>query len=444
MKLITNATKFPTIIRILRLGVIVIIMAGVICYLEIAGNAIAVDADGATIPVIDLPSSTPNAIGSMGHNDQLSGNRASDITAHDHIAGSANSDVDGVKRVEQLDHTVRSTTSRNNDNITYKITPHMRFNIASYNSNESIDHMISKVMCLNVNYELKQDYRNCFSHQSNSYKEVVASLQNATSNIIVVPSTVEQDILDGAKEFPDGHKLSDKLRFLFSLHTVPTVVVVKKSSNIQDLAALYGKTLDIGQSYDNKRIFDIWLKFQNKDTSFLSRIDQSDTDTQIINLCSGSTTAIVISATQPSNIISKVASICNVSILGLRDPILQSHNEYVKSFIGAGEYLGNPFKIDTIGSRVTVLSSSDVSESDIYTFTKIIMENLTSIRQIHPALSDLTIDLMLNDGRNTLLHDGVIKYLMEINYDMTKLTPQRTSPVNTTTTNNTQSIVTTK
>lgn len=355
---------------------------------------------------------------------------AKNVIAAKIVQPNAQQNVQSNKKTHNQGNDDKSLRKHSADN---EYTQQIKFNLSVYGDDKSVNYTAAKVMCLNVNYELKKDYDNCSASFSTEYDDVVQSLKTATSNIIIVPSTVEKDVLNGTNEFKNQGPY-DKLRFLFSLQTVPTVVIVKKSSNIKVLDALENKSLDIGQDYNNRHLFNEWIAFYNKDTSFFSHISESDVRAQMVNLCSGTSTAVIISAEQPNDVMSKIASICDVDILGLKDKIVASHNEYTTGIISAGEYMGNPFEISTIGSKATVLSSSDVSEEEIYKFTKIIMTNLDTIKQAHPSLNGLTIDSMLKDAKIAPLHDGVLRYLREIHYDMAKLdTPSPNSTTTTTT-----------
>ncbi len=295
--------------------------------------------------------------------------------------------------------------------------------ISAYGDKISVNYNLARTMCLTLNYQTKEDYNSCTSSHTNDYIKQVNDLKDAKYDIIITQSTIQKDVLNGINEFKKD-KTYNKLRFLFSLHTLPITLITKKISKIQSINDLAGKKIDVGQNYTSKRFIDEWVTYAQKDpqTFFLQTL-KSDIKLQVATLCNDQVAAIVLAEEQPSDIISKITTSCNVNILNFKnvDDFIKLYSEYVPAKVSGGDYLGIPFPIDTLGSKITVLSSSDVDESTIYDFTKLIVENLNTIKQLHHSLNGITIDSMFNDGVVAPIHNGVLKYLSEIGYDLTKL-----------------------
>jgi uncharacterized protein len=68
--------------------------------------------------------------------------------------------------------------------------------------------------------------------------------------------------------------------------------------------------------------------------------------------------------------------------------------------------------IPSIGMMTTFVTSADVPAEVVYKVTKIIFTNLSELKKMHPALSNLTPESMLK-GLSAPLHSGAEKYFKE-------------------------------
>ncbi len=69
-------------------------------------------------------------------------------------------------------------------------------------------------------------------------------------------------------------------------------------------------------------------------------------------------------------------------------------------------------KVKTIGMLATLVTTADTPDDVVYAITKEVMENLDEFRKLHPALSSLTKESML-EGLTAPIHDGAMKYYKE-------------------------------
>jgi TRAP transporter TAXI family solute receptor len=87
---------------------------------------------------------------------------------------------------------------------------------------------------------------------------------------------------------------------------------------------------------------------------------------------------------------------------------------YAPAMIPAAEYPGvtNREDVPTFGVKATICTSADVPEDMIYAITKEVFENVDELRKLHPALTVLTRENMLQ-GLSAPLHPGAEKYFKE-------------------------------
>jgi hypothetical protein len=60
----------------------------------------------------------------------------------------------------------------------------------------------------------------------------------------------------------------------------------------------------------------------------------------------------------------------------------------------------------------TLVTSEDTPKDVVYAITKEVMENLAEFKKLHPALSGLTKESMLQ-GLTAPIHEGALKYYKE-------------------------------
>jgi len=87
---------------------------------------------------------------------------------------------------------------------------------------------------------------------------------------------------------------------------------------------------------------------------------------------------------------------------------------YTASFIDMSNYNSavNKGKLPTVGMLATLVTSAKVSDDIVYAVTKELFENLEEFKSMHPALSVLTKESMLQ-GLTAPIHPGAMRYYKE-------------------------------
>jgi TRAP transporter TAXI family solute receptor len=81
--------------------------------------------------------------------------------------------------------------------------------------------------------------------------------------------------------------------------------------------------------------------------------------------------------------------------------------------IPAGTYKGQDQDVPTFGVYSVLAASRDVSNETVYQVTKAIMENLDTLKGVHPSFASVTPETVLN-GIVTPIHPGAARYYKEI------------------------------
>ncbi|MAN86859.1 MAG: hypothetical protein CL555_08390 [Algoriphagus sp.] len=80
--------------------------------------------------------------------------------------------------------------------------------------------------------------------------------------------------------------------------------------------------------------------------------------------------------------------------------------------IPADSYENQPEAIETLALGAVLIASAEMSEEDAYTLTKALIDNLDSIRSVHPAMADLDTTLLTRETA-VPYHDGALRAYQE-------------------------------
>jgi TRAP-type uncharacterized transport system substrate-binding protein len=76
-------------------------------------------------------------------------------------------------------------------------------------------------------------------------------------------------------------------------------------------------------------------------------------------------------------------------------------------------YAGNGTSVQTIATKVVILSRAGVAEDAVYAFVKSTIENTKALRRLHPAHDRIRERAMARDGLVAPLHPGAARYYRE-------------------------------
>ena len=78
-----------------------------------------------------------------------------------------------------------------------------------------------------------------------------------------------------------------------------------------------------------------------------------------------------------------------------------------------GTYPNQNELVRTIGSPNVLVTRIDIPEEVVYEITKVILENLATLQEIHGATKDMRLEIAI-EGLGAPLHPGAIRYYREI------------------------------
>lgn len=222
----------------------------------------------------------------------------------------------------------------------------------------------------------------------------------------------------GSKEFIPKAPYTN-MRALFSLHNEPFNLIVRKDSNIKNVANLVNKRVNIGNkgSGDRATMNKIMQQFGWSPKSF-SRATEFTGASRAQALCDNQIDAFVSILGNPNASIKEATTSCQaklIPVIGSKiDSLVDSTPYYATTIIPANLYPNNDQNIKTFGTLSVVFTDKRMSDELAYNITKAVFENLNTFKRLHPAFAMLKKEHMIKDGISAPLHPGAIRYYKEV------------------------------
>jgi TRAP transporter TAXI family solute receptor len=246
----------------------------------------------------------------------------------------------------------------------------------------------------------------------------VNALMNSDIEMGIVQSDLQYQAYNGLGEW-EG-KPQKKLRAMFAIHPEAVTILSAADKNINGIQDLKGKIVNIGAPGTGQRVNALDL--------FTAAGIDADKDLKIEGikpaesagmLQDGRIDAYFYTVGHPNGSIKEaVAGTRKVAFVPVSPELVKMLTAkmpyYAPAMIPAAEYPGvtNREDVPTFGVKATICTSADVPEDMIYAITKEVFENVDELRKLHPALTVLTRENMLQ-GLSAPLHPGAEKYFKE-------------------------------
>lgn len=281
---------------------------------------------------------------------------------------------------------------------------------------------------IGVYYQVGKAISTTINSQPNAYiRSQVKTTSGSVYNIkSVIRGTIDIAIAQSDRQYQACKGLAEwrslgpqnKLRSIFSLHSEAITLVAADQSQIDSIDGLKGKVVNIGKSGSGqiKNSNDILDTFGIPGNSLTIKNSSPKKYQQMLE--NHSIDAFFYTIGHPSSLIDRISKRCKVSIIPLTGPavdnLITEHPYYTKALIPKKLYPGisNQGDIETVGVKATLVCSTQLNASTVYTITKAIFTNLNKFRTQHEALYRLTPEEMLK-GLSAPVHPGALKYYRE-------------------------------
>ncbi|MDR1051145.1 MAG: TAXI family TRAP transporter solute-binding subunit [Deltaproteobacteria bacterium] len=232
----------------------------------------------------------------------------------------------------------------------------------------------------------------------------------------IVQSDVQYQAYNGEGQFADAGPDPD-LRVLFSLQSEAFTLVARQDAGINSFDDLPGKRMNLGDPGSGNRNTLELLMAEYGWTPSTYKLATDLKPTEMAGaLCDNKIDAYVYVIGHPNGSITEASTTCDAHVVPVAGPKVDAFKEkypfYPTAVIPAGMYRGTDSDVVTFGPRATLMVHSELPEEVAYQVTKAIFTNLDEFKTLHPALSGLTPENML-EGNSVPFHPGALRYFEE-------------------------------
>ena len=234
----------------------------------------------------------------------------------------------------------------------------------------------------------------------------------------VAQSDRQYQAVKGIADWADKGPQAD-LRAVFSIHAETVDLIAAVDANINSLADLKGKRVNIGNlgsGYRQNAIDALEANGLNWETDFHAESLKAAEAPGLIQ--DGRIDAAFYTVGHPSGYYLEATSgtrkIKFVPILNI-DSLLAKYPYYAKAQTLMSNYTGaanTEAAVPTFGVKATFVTSAKVPDNVVYAITKEVFENFDDFVKLHPAYAGLTKEAMLT-GLSAPFHPGALKYYKE-------------------------------
>lgn len=233
----------------------------------------------------------------------------------------------------------------------------------------------------------------------------------------VVQSDWQFHAVHGSGPFAEAGS-DESLRALFSVHGEPFTLVVRNDSEIEGLAQLQGRRVNIGNPGSGQRgtMEEVMaaMGWTEDDFALVSQLNASE---HSLALCHNRIEAFVYTVGHPNASIARATGLCDARIAAVDGPeidaLVSEQPYYVRTEIPGGIYNANPDPVPTFGVIATVVATEAMPEETAYRIVSGLFGNLDFFRTTHPAFGLLDPAAMARDGLSAPLHPGAARYYRE-------------------------------
>ena len=233
----------------------------------------------------------------------------------------------------------------------------------------------------------------------------------------VAQSDMQYYAVNGEPPFA-GTSADESLRALFSVHSEPFTLVVRRDANIKSFDDLAGRRVNIGNPGSGQRAtMEIVMQAKGWTEADFVLADELPASQQSLALCHDKVQAMVYTVGHPNDSVAQAVRLCDAALAEVKgayiDELIEKNPFYAQATIPAGQYREDAPAVDTFGVKATVVTSSEVDANTVYTVVKAVFEDLDRFRSMHPAFSTLEPASMIKDGLSAPLHEGAQRYYRE-------------------------------
>ena len=271
-------------------------------------------------------------------------------------------------------------------------------------------------ICGLVNKYTNQTQLRCSVESTNGSVYNVKAINNDELDFGLVQSDVVYQAANGIGTF-EKNRIS-KLRSVIAIYPELLTLVTRRDANINSLADLKGKRINIGNAGSGQEAStNLLFRESHIDKSKLKFVSALKASEMPDALRDNKIDGYFYMVGHPTTNIHDAANSVDIKLVPITGSniykLLQKYPYYSKANIPAGMYKGNPSATKTYGAKAILVTNKDVSDKKVYAVVKAIVDNFETFKQLHPSYKHITKGSLL-EGLSAPQHEGAKKYFKKI------------------------------
>lgn len=247
----------------------------------------------------------------------------------------------------------------------------------------------------------------CAAPPSGGSLDNLNRLESGEIDFAIVQSDWNYHAYNGTSLFKNRKQAN--LRSVFSLHVEPFQIIAGATSGVKSWDDLAGKRVNIGNIGSGHRAtFEDLIAFHGVDAPTFKTKLELGSSKQASALCGNSIDAFAFMVGVPNASIAAATDGCDGQIVDLDTLVVKKLIDrtpyYRWAKIPAGTYYTTDKDIKTFGVVATLVTRADVQDESVDRIVRSVMENLEKFKTLHPALAELSPQLMATSGLSAPLH----------------------------------------
>ncbi|MCK2169188.1 TAXI family TRAP transporter solute-binding subunit [Thalassospira xiamenensis] len=203
-------------------------------------------------------------------------------------------------------------------------------------------------------------------------------------------------------------------RSVMSLHDEMGLLVVRNDSDIESIADLRGKRINIGPEGSASR--ELWLELLSR---YKLTLDDLDTvygvaqDYNELGICENYIDAFGLWIGHPASLIEDTLG-CGARVVGmggpLTDEMVKANQYFFNQVLPAKTYSAQEEAISSYGFKASLIAYEPADPYVVYWITRIVHENIDRMKEMYPTFRSVVADDMFKKGNFLPFHKGAACY----------------------------------
>ena len=257
----------------------------------------------------------------------------------------------------------------------------------------------------------------CRATPSDGSSANLRALRRGELMFALAQSDLHQYAAQGIEGFREAGP-DTSLRSIFSLHSEPFTLVVRRRADIKGFEDLHRRSVNIGNPGSGQRGTMLRLMDARGWTrSDFRQVHDLPADQQAMELCHGNIDAMVYTVGHPNDSVAQAIRLCDAEIVDVEgsfvDLMVNAFPYFTRASIPAGLYGPEQEAVNTFGVRATLVTTQQTDPALVYRLVASVFDDFARFQSTHPALAELSPQAMIRDGLSAPLHEGAMRYYRE-------------------------------